>query len=265
MDWNADMNVTQVGDYSFSATIGEHWSSLQGAHGGVVAALAVRSAQQTLAGLGIESNTTLRAATFGYASGNVPGELTIDVDVIRRGRTMVTAHASVTQNGKSTTLARLHFASPWDGVEFSDAPAPPQRPAELVRLDQNARVTHLNNVETHLDATTIPFSGAKRGEWRAWCRPHHGGTFDATWLTMFGDFFPPAVFARTSGPSRAVTIEYSIQIHDAAGQWIIEENDLMPTRMHVFHSHDGFAVEDGWIWLPNGDLLATVRQTRLAG
>lgn len=265
MDWNADMNVTQVSDHSFKATVGEHWSSLQGAHGGVVAALTVRSAQQILAGLGVESDTTLRAATFGYASGNQPGELTIDVDVIRRGRTMVTVRAMVTQNNKSTTLARLHFASPLDGIDFSDAPAPPSRPTELVRLDQNARVTHLNNVETHLDATSIPFGGAERGEWRAWCRPHHGGTFDATWLTMFGDFFPPAVFARISAPSRAVTIEYSIQIHDAAGQWSIDENELMPARMHVFHSHDGFAVEDGWIWLPNGQLLATVRQTRLAG
>lgn len=118
MDWNEDMNVTQVGDHSFSATVGEHWSSLQGAHGGVVAALAVRSVQQTLAGLGVESNTTLRAATFGYASGNVPGELTIDVDVIRRGRTMVTAHATVMQNGESTTLARLHFAAPGKALSF---------------------------------------------------------------------------------------------------------------------------------------------------
>jgi len=35
--------------------------------------------------------------------------------------------------------------------------------------------------------------------------------------------------------------------------------------MHTFHSDDGFAVEDGWIHLPDGTLLATVRQTRLTG
>ena len=265
MNWSQETTVVETGENCFRATVGEQWSSLQGAHGGIVAALAVRAVEKTLTKLGVERNATLRAATFGYASGNVPGDLDINVEVIRRGRTMVTSHVTVTQNDKTTTVARLHHATPWEGIEFSDAPAPPVKPTELVRLDENARVTHLNNVETHLDAACIPFTGASRGEWRAWCRPHHGGTFDTTWLTMFGDYFPPAVFARSSGPSRAVTIEYSMQVHDAAGSWTIGDNELLPARMHVFHSHDGFAVEDGWVWLPNGQLLATFRQTRLAG
>ena len=36
-------------------------------------------------------------------------------------------------------------------------------------------------------------------------------------------------------------------------------------RKHAFHPNGGFAVEDGWIHLPDGTLLATTRQTRLAG
>ena len=82
---------------------------------------------------------------------------------------------------------------------------------------------------------------------------------------MYGDYFPPAVFARATGPVRAVTIEYSIQIHQAAGSWSLGDGEHLATRVHAFHSHDGFAVEDGWIHLPGGALLATVRQTRLAG
>ena len=76
---------------------------------------------------------------------------------------------------------------------------------------------------------------------------------------------PSAVFARTTSPVRAVTIEYSIQIHSAAGSWTLADGDYLAARMHTFHSHDGFAVEDGWIHLPDGTLLATVRQSRLAG
>jgi acyl-CoA thioesterase len=64
---------------------------------------------------------------------------------------------------------------------------------------------------------------------------------------------------------RAVTIEYSLQIHSAAGTWTLGSDDYLAARMHTFHSHDGFAVEDGWIHLPDGTLLATARQTRLAG
>ena len=92
--------------------------------------------------------------------------------------------------------------------------------------------------------------------------PDRRDSFDAAWLTMFGDYFPPAVFARTATPVRAVTIEYSIQIHSAAGTWTLTDGDYLAARMHTFHSHDGFAVEDGWLHLPDGTLLATVRQTR---
>lgn len=58
---------------------------------------------------------------------------------------------------------------------------------------------------------------------------------------------------------------HSIQIHSAAGAWTLRDGKYLAARMHTFHSHDGFAVEDGWIHLPDGNLLATVRQTRLAG
>lgn len=81
---------------------------------------------------------------------------------------------------------------------------------------------------------------------------------------MFGDYFPPAVFARLERPTLAVTIEYSIQIH-AAGIWKLEPGEYLAARVHTFHSNDGFAVEDGTIQHPDGTLLATVRQTRLAG
>jgi hypothetical protein len=41
----------------------------------------------------------LRSATFGYVSGNTVGDLTLDIDIIRRGRAMTTTHARITQNG----------------------------------------------------------------------------------------------------------------------------------------------------------------------
>ena len=82
---------------------------------------------------------------------------------------------------------------------------------------------------------------------------------------MFGDYFSPAVFAKATERQRAVTIEYGIQIHSAAGRWNLGAEGDLGARMHAFHSSEGFAVEDGWIYMPDGELLATTRQTRLAG
>lgn len=262
--WSDDIAVTPTGDGRFTAHVGPAWAALQGVHGGVVAAIASNAVQQVLVGLGADATTALRSATFGYVRGNVEGDLTVEVDVVRQGRALVTSQVTVSQDGRTTTVGRLHHSTPWDGPAYSDAPAPPVRPADAVGLE-GARAAHLANVETWLHPATTPFAGAPRAEWVAWCRPLHGPTFDATWLTMFGDYFPPAVFARLTAPNRAVTIEYSIQLHTAASSWTLADGEYLAARVHTFHSRDGFAVEDGFVWHPDGTLLATVRQTRLAG
>jgi len=265
MNWAEAIAIEPAGDNRFLAHVDEHWRSLQGVHGGIVAALTVKAAEQVLQDLEVDSTTTLRAATFGYVSGNSVGDLAIDVEVVRRGRAMVTTHVRAAQGDKTTTVARFHHSTPWDGPEYSDAPPMPTKPPGTVRLELSNEPGHLNNVETYLHPETTLFAGTERAEWIAWSRPIHDTSFDTAWLTMFGDYFPPAVFARATTPQRAVTIEYSMQIHSAGGSWPIADDEFLAARMHTFHSHDGFAVEDGWIYLPDGSLLATVRQSRLAG
>ncbi len=264
MNWADNIAVTRLGDHRFRAHVDQQWTSLQGVHGGIVAAIAVNASSTVLRDERTDSATQLRAATFGYVAGNTVGDLNIDIEIIRRGRAMTTTHARVTQGDKTTTVARFHHSTPWEGLEFSDVRPPATKPDNAIRL-QAPSPAHLNNTETYLHPETTLYVGADRAEWLAWSRPTDGDAFDAAWLTMYGDYFPPAVFARTTGPVRAVTIEYSVQIHSAAGSWTLADGDYLAARMHTSHSHDGFAVEDGWIHLPDGTLLATVRQSRLAG
>ncbi|HEY5336032.1 MAG TPA: acyl-CoA thioesterase domain-containing protein, partial [Mycobacteriales bacterium] len=192
MNWTEATKVEHVDDGHFRAHVDEDWTSLQGVHGGIVAALALSATEQVLQQAGVDPATTLRAATFGYVSGNSVGDLTIDVEVIRRGRTMITTHARTSQQGKTTTIARFHHSTPRGGPEFSDAPPPAVRPADTVHLHRGDKPAHLNNVETYLHPSTTLFAGTDRAEWIAWSRPLHGSTLDSAWLTMFGDYFPPA-------------------------------------------------------------------------
>jgi len=264
MNWTDSASLTPIDGRSFSAHVGEEWSSLKGVHGGVVAALVVEAASTVLCNEGVDGSTRLRAATFAYVSGNEVGASTIDVDVIRRGRSMVSTEARVRRDGEITTVARMHHSTPRDGLEFSDLEPLPAKPAKAVRFSAPP-VSHLANVETHFHPDTTLHAGADRAEWLAWCRPLGTDRFDPTWLTMLGDYFPPAVFVRTEAPSLAVTVEYAIQFHTDDDAWTLGEDEYVATQMHTFHSHAGFAVEDGRLQLPDGTLLATVRQTRLAG
>lgn len=265
MGWDDAIRVEAVGDRSFRAHVDAEWTSLQGVHGGIVAALALAAVERVLRDDGVDPAATMRAATFGYVAGNTVGDLDIAVEVVRRGRALVTTHATTSQEGRPTTVARFHHSPPWEGMAYSTAPAPVARPEATVRLHLDDTPIHLNNVETHLHPDTTLLAGTERAEWIAWSRPLHGGTFDSAWLTMFGDYFPPSVFTKATAVQRSVTIEYSIQVHSAAGTWDLGDDGLLSARMHTFHSHEGFAVEDGWIHLPDGALLATTRQTRLAG
>jgi len=262
--WTDSASLAPIDDRSFAADVGEEWLALKGVHGGVVAALVVEAVGTVLLGEGIDPSIRVRAATFAYVTGNQVGPSTIEVDIIRRGRSMVSTEARVVQDGTTTAVARLHHSTPRQGLEFSDVDPLPAKPSSTVHFS-SLSASHLANVETHLHPDTTPFGGAGRAEWLAWCRPLGTDTFDPTWLTMLGDYFPPAVFVRTEAPSLAVTIEYAIQFHTDDDAWTLGENEYVATQMHTFHSHAGFAVEDGRLQLPDGTLLATVRQTRLAG
>lgn len=265
MNWSEAVRLEPTSPTTFRGHVDEDWASLQGVHGGVVAALALTAAQRVLLDADVDPATTLRSATVGYVAGNVVGDLDIEVAVVRRGRALVTTEVRTAQSGRTTTVARFHHSPPWDGMVYSDVPPPPSRPDQTTRLHRDGARAHINNVEAHLHPDTRLFGGTARAEWMAWCRPIEGEEFDAAWLLMFGDYFPPAVFTKATQPVRAVTVEYSLQVHSAAGRWALGPEGYLAARMHAHHSHDGFAVEDGWIHLPDGTLLATTRQTRLAG
>src|SRR5436189_5810219 len=100
--------VTRLGDHRFHAHVDEQWTSLQGVHGGVVAAIAVNASSAVLRDEGADPATQLRAATFGYVRGNTVGDLTVDIEIVRRGRALTTTHARVTQGDKATTVAPPH-------------------------------------------------------------------------------------------------------------------------------------------------------------
>ncbi len=254
----ADTALRQIGPSTYAADLPDEWVALQGVHGGFAAALAVRAAQQTLA----DSTRTLRAATFGFLRGLRPESTTFNIDEIRIGRALATYHVTISQaGGPPSVVGRCHFSPPWDGATFNDLDPPPRTPpSDAVPL--TTPFSHLPTL-THPDTTV--FAGAAQARWLAWTRPTSPDQIDGPWLTMLGDYFPPAVFVRNTGPTRAVTIEYSIQIHNSAETVELKSDDYLTCLIHASHAAEGFAIEDGTIWAPEGRLLATTRQTRLAG
>ena len=258
----AAVSLENCGPNRTMAELPESWTALQGVHGGFVAGLAVRAAQLTLD----DPTRALRAATIGFLRGTRVGPCQFDVEVLRLGRALAACAVRVSQDDADVCVARLHFSPPWDGLSFSDVVAPlDAAPPDCVPFEGNGLVRHFTSVDAYLDPATTMFSGAGQARLRAWVRPKGGDVVDAPWLTMLGDYLPPAVFARTEGPSRAVSVEYAVQLHTSALPLHLADGERLTLQAHAFHAAEGFAVEDGHIWAPDGTLLATCRQTRLAG
>ncbi len=87
-----DIRIESNGDRAFTAHLADHWVALEGLHGGHVAAVMVEAVERVLRREGIDASTTLRAATFGYLGTNQVGKSTIELDILRRGRSMITTH-----------------------------------------------------------------------------------------------------------------------------------------------------------------------------
>jgi acyl-CoA thioesterase len=260
----ADTDLHEVEPGRYEADLPEAWTALQGVHGGFVASLAVRAVTRTMA----DPSRTLRAATFGFLRGVRPGPATFDVERVRIGRSLATLHVSVAQgDGPPSVVGRMHLSPPWAGAEFSDLtpPALLAPPLDAQRFVIPGERGHVHQLPTWLHPETTMFAGRAQARWLAWTRPIRPDRVDAEWLTMLGDYFPPAVSVRNTEPSRAVTIEYGIQIHTSAESYPIGDDQHVACEIHAKHAASGFAVEDGTIWAPDGTLLATVRQTRLAG
>ncbi len=58
MSWSDVVALEQFDTHRFRATAGDEWSSLQGVHGGYVAALAVTAAERVLTDEGVDPGTT---------------------------------------------------------------------------------------------------------------------------------------------------------------------------------------------------------------
>jgi acyl-CoA thioesterase len=259
----ANTELRECGQHRYQADLPEDWTALQGVHGGFVASLAARATLRAMN----DTERTLRAATFGFTRGVRPGLVDFVITPVRIGRALATYHVEVLQGGGAPSIVgRLHLSPPWEGASFSDLKPPaPDPPVNAQPLAIAGGRGHLAHLPTLVHPATTLFAGAEQARWLAWTRPTKPDVVNGEWLTMLGDYFPPAVAVRSTGPTRAVTIEYGIQIHTSSDPYPLDERRYLACEMHATHAAAGFAVEDGSIWAPDGALLATVRQTRLAG
>lgn len=234
-------------------------------HGGIVTAVAARALALELA----SDEQPLRSITAVFAGPVRPGPVEVDVTVLRRGRSISQATATVRSVGEEAGLTAVAvFGASRPGFEFSDVvrpdvPPPEECPSfrETVPDDlpfhfafwdhADSRVARGNN--RYGDFPPSPTS--ERVYWYRLDEPPmlDGGVLDPLALVTFCDTMPGAVAQRMGSdtplwlpPSADLTVHV---VGEVRSEWMLARN-----RCRV--AGDGYASLEMELWDPAGGLAA---------
>lgn len=258
----------------YTGSISDEWMLVVVPQGGIVAAMAVRAMERTLD----EPTQTPRTVTVLFAGQVAAGPVEIEVEVIRRGRSMSQLSASVRNPGKDAGLTAIAaFGAPRRGFEFTD----------LVRPDVPGPEGHRSFRDPVPDGIDFEFDGPPMPFWdhivesrpvlgRAPWEPFVDGPAEAaSWYRIddppllddgrldplatlvVADSMPGAVGQKIGptddrwfGPSVDLTVHL---LDDTTPGWILAHN-------RARHAGDGYASVDHALWSEDGRLLVYATQ-----
>lgn len=254
----------------YRVDVDEAWNCPIVPHGGIVTAIAAKAMATELD----QPEQRLRSITSVFAAQVRPGPATVDVAVLRRGRSISQLTATLRSDGEDAGLtATAVFGAPRQGFEFVDLTLPTGIPSPE---DSDSWENHPNPLRE-----TFPFefwehadNRVARGhfpddEWEPttseriyWYRFREppvddDGTWDPLAVVALGDTMPGSV-AERMGPGQPLWLPPScdLTVHlfgDTKAEWIIGRN-------HARWAGDGYASVDMELWDPDGRLLAYATQ-----
>lgn len=270
--FDRDTAVTRIDDHRFRGTVDAGWAVMTGMapNGGYLMAMAAR-AMRTPAPQHPDPVTL----TAHFLAPPEPGEVEIDVEVVRSSRRHTTVTAALRQDGRECTrllgaFADLGAASGFTRVDRAPVPLPPRGDcidataavAAQAAAGQTTPSPIFERFEHHMPAAVAAWSrGAPtgRGEMGGYLRWPDLPVVDSLGVLVVADCYPPAAFNLGDGaPGWVPTIELTVQVRKRpAPGWLA-------AWFTTEAATTGYLEEDGEVWDADGDLVALSRQLALA-
>lgn len=230
-------------------------------HGGVVTAVAARAMALELD----RPEQPLRTITAVFAGPVKPGAVEVDVTVLRRGRSISQASATLRNPGEDAGLTTLAvFGANKPGFEFTDLAPPVAPPPDECRsfrdlppgVERPFQFNFWDHAEGRLAQGHFPweeFDPAPHAERLMWYRFDDDGILTPLGALTFCDTMPGAVAERMGSgmplwlpPSTDLTVHL---LQEPRSEWVLGRN-------RVRHAGDGYASLEIELWDPAVGLVA---------
>ena len=257
--FDQDTRVEQISENSWSGYLSNAWNIGENPNGGYLVSVALQALKQKL-----NHPDPLSVTTHYLRPGTSDEPCLVDIDVIREGRTLSTARATLSQQGKVKLEILAVFGDLRESVGTDKEitiPAPDiEMPNSCVVRDgstQGITLPIATRLDTRLDPRDAEPGGSDRAELNGWNRFQDGREPDTISLPLFCDTFPPSPFSLLGVVGWVPTIELTVHVRRKPSPGWLQARfsceDLSLGRM----------IESGQIWDSDGHLVAQSRQIGL--
>jgi len=258
--FQSETAVEPVDASRWTAHVSDRWNIGDNPNGGYLAAIAVGA----LCRISPHPDPISVTAHFlRPGGGGQPAEVL--ADVVRSGRTITTARASLVQGGTARVEVLAAFAdlsassSPIDEALSVQRPVVPAPESCVSRSDteQGVALPILDRLDVRIDPGQARAGQAGAAEVTGWIRLADGAEADVRSLLLFADAFPPSLFGLLGAVGWVPSVELTVHVRSRpAPGWVLG-------RFSTSDLRDGRMVEDGALWDSSGELVARSRQLGL--
>lgn len=250
------------GPGGWTAQLAEGWDIFGITNGGYLMSIATRAMESESGG------RTLIAANGTYLNPATAGPVDVDVEVLKRGRSLTTLRATLSRDGTALVYVSGVFtnaARPAANAKLvlgAPPELPPPEECQEVEPSDTAPLPppFTGKVELRIhpdDAGLVYGNRASNSLMRGWFRLRDGERLDANAVVLAADAFPPAIFNSDLAVGWTPTVELTVQVRNPS------PTGWLACRYATRFVTDGMLEEDGEIWDESGTPVALSRQLAL--
>ena len=256
-----ETRLQRLDDTTWTGAIGENWSIGDNPNGGYLVATALRAFSDLVP----EHPDPISVTTHFLRPGIADTPCEVHAEIVRRGRSLTTGKATLSQDGKNrieviTSLGNLDDTKVHTDTDITQTqpPAPPPESCpQRSGKEQGIHLPLLNRMDIRIHPDQAQAGAAGKPVVSGWIRFHDDSPVNSLSSIVFADAFPPSVFGLLGSIGWVPTIELTVHVrrHPSPG-WIFgqfQTDDFHQDRM----------IESGALWDSKGNLIVQSRQVGL--